>query len=397
MRNTSRFSLLVLTVSFGFVHAGASAQTVSGVSGSVANGQTISISGSNFGSSGPKIVIYDDFENGPVGQNIANHPATIGAWDNMVDSSPPHYDSTYRLSGNQSMKSDFRIASGSSVQATISPAESDAFLSFWVYLPTTSEFPGADGRDGPPNWKLTWLMRSCCSTTDLMVPISITAGPPAQNFYISCNDCTGDVYFGNDAGTKDLLADKGKWYRVWAYIHGANDSSGERDVSFLSRDANIPVTAGLAHKGAVFSSSGPYFSMWLFGAYGRLSSQESSPRYDDVYLAVGPNARARVEIGDASTYAACKNLTNATVTSWSSTSINAVVRQGAFTSLDQTYLYVTDAAGRVSNGLLLSSGGALKPTPPSNLRIIKAALNLSGLVGGVAIVVARRRAMQRRG
>lgn len=40
------------------------APAITGVGGTVSNGQTITISGTGFGSSGPTIAIFDDFEKG---------------------------------------------------------------------------------------------------------------------------------------------------------------------------------------------------------------------------------------------------------------------------------------------------------------------------------------------
>jgi hypothetical protein len=97
---------------------------------------------------------------------------------------------------------------------------------------------------------------------------------------------------------------------------------------------------------------------------------ESAPTFDDVYVAIGTGAQARVEIGDAATYATSKNLSMATVTSWGDTSITATVRQGSFSNLNNAYLYVIDANGSVNqNGYLLSGADTLAPAAPTNLTV----------------------------
>jgi hypothetical protein len=103
---------------------------------------------------------------------------------------------------------------------------------------------------------------------------------------------------------------------------------------------------------------------------------------DDVYIATGPNAAARVEIGNATTYTACTNLALITPDSWSSNLIIATVRQGRFASGSKVYLYVSDASGNVnSTGFPITlgtsstgggdSGGTVTQVPlaPKNLRI----------------------------
>ena len=70
--------------------------------------------------------------------------------------------------------------------------------------------------------------------------------------------------------------------------------------------------------------------------------------YDDVYVATGDGARARVEMGNASTYSASTNLALITPTAWGDTSITATVRQGQFDAEDSAYLYVVHADGTVN-------------------------------------------------
>ena len=72
--------------------------------------------------------------------------------------------------------------------------------------------------------------------------------------------------------------------------------------------------------------------------------------FDDVYIATGVNAQARVEIGNAATYAGSTQLTILTPTAWAATEITATVNEGNFDAFDSAYMYVTDSAGVVSDG-----------------------------------------------
>jgi hypothetical protein len=69
---------------------------------------------------------------------------------------------------------------------------------------------------------------------------------------------------------------------------------------------------------------------------------------DDVYFARGAAARARVEIGNASTYSASTNLSLLTPSLWTANSIQATVRKGSFADGTRAYLYVIDAQGNVN-------------------------------------------------
>lgn len=76
-------------------------------------------------------------------------------------------------------------------------------------------------------------------------------------------------------------------------------------------------------------------------------------RYDDVYVA---NSQARVEIGNASTWAACTQLElQAPYSSWTAGSIEATYRAGTLTGTK--YAYVVDSTGAVNaNGVEVTEG-----------------------------------------
>jgi hypothetical protein len=93
--------------------------------------------------------------------------------------------------------------------------------------------------------------------------------------------------------------------------------------------------------------------------------------YDDIYVATGTGAMARVEIGNNATYSRCTNLTILTPTLWSDTAITATVRQGSFANGSSAFLFVFDSNGGVNTtGYPITIGGPPPPAPPSGLRII---------------------------
>ena|GEM_PF-6087878 len=110
------------------------------------------------------------------------------------------------------------------------------------------------------------------------------------------------------------------------------------------------VTHQLWWNGQIFKTAIDRFESWNIGSYGRQCiGYECKPRFDDVYLATGPYAQARVEICNHSTYTTSTNCSIATVTLWSDTEITATLRQGSFANGEQAYLYVFDANGNVNS------------------------------------------------
>jgi hypothetical protein len=95
-----------------------------------------------------------------------------------------------------------------------------------------------------------------------------------------------------------------------------------------------------------------------------------TPSFDDVYIATGSNAQARIEVGNASTYAESTKLTILTPKSWSDGSISAQVNTGQFKTGEPAYLFVFKADGSVSSGYPIkigatASGGSTVDQTPS--------------------------------
>jgi hypothetical protein len=72
---------------------------------------------------------------------------------------------------------------------------------------------------------------------------------------------------------------------------------------------------------------------------------------DDLYVAIGPGAAARIEIANAPAIENATEIAISTVTSWSDGEIAATLRLGPLDpSADALYLFVVDAANQRSAG-----------------------------------------------
>jgi hypothetical protein len=91
--------------------------------------------------------------------------------------------------------------------------------------------------------------------------------------------------------------------------------------------------------------------------------------FSEVYI---DNTLARVEIGNASTFAACTHREIQIPTKWSGTSVTVTVNRGSFAVGNTVYLYVVDASGVTnSNGYAMTIQDATSaPSPPENLHIV---------------------------
>ncbi|MBE9528377.1 MAG: hypothetical protein IME99_03965 [Proteobacteria bacterium] len=367
--------LLAAVVLLSLQNAAHAAPTIGSVSGTIADGSLITVGGANFGANGPNILLFDDFESGTHGStiNTGAGSATVGQWDRIqadFGGNQPIYDNAYSVSGSMANRGDQTVQTtgpGDSTSAAVvdNINTTDVFISYWYYLPTTSSFPCTSGSYNC-NWKAAWVYGATAADDDQVLPVGLPSSgtEPFTSWAISCNDC-----YGPSVSWFNFSMYKGAWYRISAWVHATDDNSSERDLWVMSTDKSMSVTQKVNWSGRIFKLPGDMFEHFSLNAWARECSgcAESAPRFDDVYLATGSSARARVIVGNASTYSSCTNLSIATVTSWSNTVVTATVRQGSFSSLTNAYLYVIDA-----NGVVNTTGYPLCPsciTPASSVSV----------------------------
>ena len=237
-------------------------------------------------------------------------------------------------------------------------------------MPTTSHIPCCPTDQ---NWKMAWIYGDHPWDNDSVLPVRLL-GVQA----LTCNDCYN--YWEGRVHSTGIHFDfsewaYGSWFRYSFWIKATYDYKGEKQMWLMSTDENMPITEKIYFPNSrQWKMPGDHYKVFSIASWARLSTwSESYGFYDDVYFAIGPHARARVEVGNADTYNNCTNLSICTVTSWKDNSITATLRQGAFNSFDNTFLYVTDADGIVNtNGYPLRIDGTSPPddsitipSPPS--------------------------------
>lgn len=344
-------------LSIFFVSIANAAPTVTGVSGTVTDDQSITISGADFGSTGPNVVLFDDFEGGTNGEDIdiGSGSAKYGQWNAVDGGGSTYYSNDAKVSGSLSFSSNFSGSQYNWLEALLPANTTDIFISWWLYLPATDEFPGETAEDlpyySPPdgtNWKQMWIQGSDTGDDDLVVPTRLGA----SDWVINRNE--SDPNYTNYT-TVDFT--KGTWKNLMVWIKGGKDSDGELKFYDLT-------SSGLVQRenvtGVTLLKATGYFERVRVNGWGR-SEPDCITSFDDVYIATGANAQARVQIGNNSTYSNCTNLATLTPTSWATTSITATINQGSFADGD-AYLFVVDADGVVSDGELITIGDSSTAT-----------------------------------
>lgn len=349
----------------------------------LSDGNTITISGSDFGTTGPNIQMFDNFELGSSGSHISDgtgDSAVIGKWDwneGDYNNDYPTYSTNYKVSGSQSMRCNHAEAydcgtDGTSASMVLTKS-TDFYLSYWMYIPSGQVIPGTTSCGPSPNLKVWWLSANGGYASDYGLQITSNSNP-LDSIALGTIDggedrCAGTYGAGSCAGEGYVSAPfyRGRWMRFEFYLHGSTGSDGAV-YGWLMDSAqprylwqNYP-----SGDNTLYSADSTGWGYLHFHGYARKDSN-SNTYFDDIYVATGPGARARVEIGNNATYSNCTNLAVQTPTSWSGTSITATVRQGSFGSSDSAYLFVVDSDGNVSSGkaITFGSGGGGDTTAPT--------------------------------
>jgi hypothetical protein len=343
------------------------APTITVVSGGMADGATVTISGSGFGS-GPNVVIFDDFESGnaQVGQTIPLTSPRVGQWSSYNFLGRPNYSSFarsgthgFRISDPANLGDPTSTASIASFTKLLPSPATEIFVSYAIFVPPGTNFSGASTPGVLPplsTWKGLWLFDGPKGFggngfSDLVVPT--WAG-----FWAVAGNSGGVI----EQGLGDWFSFK-SWNRfsMWAkadaaspvlkpgtiYIQTASPEKGYAEHTWTDRSP----FAGPTNNNP--PSSGRWDRFTFPGWFGNADQANNQMTYDDIYVAMGPNSAARVEIGDAPTYQASRNLAISTPQTWSDGKIVFTLRAGPFANLSKAYLYVINANNEVSSGFPL--------------------------------------------
>lgn len=326
------------------------------LSGTLNHKSTLTISGSGFATKSPATPLkWDDFESGANGSVLTGW----NLYSSGGNSGRPSYSSTItRTNSNLSARADFTNSNYNSSFGIVdyaSPDLSSIYVDGWVYDDSASP----DSRNVKLiRWYSDWdttanqdrFLNIYCSSVNNSMHVSGGAGS-----YDYWTNGYGYLYFEKN------------WRHIQIFMsHG---TPGNSDGTLKMWLGGIPIV-NATNINLRSSSQSPWNTVWLGNYLGHgaespcSASGDANIYWDDVYI---DKTQARVEIGDAPTWASCTHREIQIPSSWSANSITLSVNQGSFSSLSSTYLYVVDPNGSVNqNGFPLGANGPLVPT---NLRV----------------------------
>ncbi len=337
---------------------------VQAVLGQVANGQTLVVCGDQFGDQGPDLVLFDDFEQGLVGERVADSTPLIGAW---LGGNALYVDDMARSGDQAFLAADADVNDGHGLQLIFGVSdpngrfglrEFDEFFMAWS-IRDLGDFPGNDS--SPTQFS------SDSSAKDIWVMF----GDRGDNYDWSCSqgECNGnDVVLATHSGRGSFKIDgnttRSSWwlpdfweFQQWNTMHVYLKIDPDRPYE-ASTGIFEHVSMGLGYlrdeyDGQILQDLDGLIPVWdraKLAAWYRTAG-DVRRIFDDVYLAIGPGAAARIEIGNAPDIQDVTKLAVSTVTSWSNGRIEFTVRLGDLDpNVDDLYLFVVRADHERSSG-----------------------------------------------
>lgn len=305
----------------------AAAPAVTSLTGDFVAGGSVTISGSSFGAkamAAPKK--WDDFEGGVAGQPLSGWSLD----SNAGASAYPAYSAVRARVGALAGMANFESAYNST--AFIEGLnQTELYLSYWVYVDHLSGVPSR-------NVKLA----------------RVTAGVPSYNsgepslghtsFYSNGASIWYSFTGTNDSQnqTWDEAIPAGAWHRIEMYgkLSDVGVANGARGF-WLNHEA---IEDDASYTTLTSDSHGSTYDTLVLPFY--VAHDDGGPHriyYDDVYM---DSSRARVEIGNAPTWAASTRRELQIPTAWSDGEIT--VSANAATWDGPAYLYVVDGNGQVN-------------------------------------------------
>ncbi len=345
---TATFLVCAVILCYSAMAYGEGVPQITGAPSMIEDRQSVTIAGANFGtkSQGPPL-LWEDFEWG-----VGGDPISKGGWTHYQDGDPigeiAEISSTKGCSGTRSA---YALLCGDKGHWRSGYKQYTNSLEIYVTYMFSWACPSPKDEYGP----LKYGKISAAGSVYYGPPKLVVSDDVDANWWNG--SLSTDVEDNGDApyytfNTKSLS--QNVWHRIefWLVL---SDPPGEPNGSFgvwvdfqkgtprsnwwsdpeLDWENIVTRNVGVTNKLNTFLSSHTQSG-------GKIPLEVWN---DDVYV---DNTRARVEIGNASTWGACTSRVIQVPTTWSSDSIRLTVNQASFGQGETAYLYVVDENGNVN-------------------------------------------------
>ena len=345
---------------------------ITGVSGTFNDGQTITLSGSGFGSNAAVGTSNLEFLGGAAGPI---NSGTTGA-----SFSRTNWDVDTEWGGNMIYSTNNVGFGAKCLQMTGGGAYPE--VPMYYRLPT----PVPTGDHIFTSWweRTTWAGSGQYKVIRFSPTETIVDAPGQQDVFFYHNN-SGGTTFGIDGGPYALYptfspaTPQSTWSRM--DVDMATSSSGAGTVTLTKYTPGSPLQTISTSKYTSQGSSNLAYVVWqnYFGTDGAGTMTAGVVWLEDLFIQHG--SPARVELCDSSTWASRKTCFIQPPTSWGS-SVSVTLNKGTFASGSTAYLYAIDSSGNVSNGqpITIGSGGTSSVPPTVSISSPSSNAAVSGTV-----------------
>jgi len=375
------FYLLCIIPFFGWLGESYASPSITGLSGSIVDGSSVSIGGTSFGSHTLNIEwlggASGHIESGTEGSDFSRANWTASSTSSSEQA--PQYSTARAHSYSKSVMSSWPLESqydSTWIYDTGIDGVEKIYATWWVYF---------DHVNSGGQWKM-WYVKETAdfnnNGTGIRSNIWYNAdGSHSMRFFI--NHCQSDGGYdecGPDhtsGGAENIDAPPADtWVRVEVYGEESSAIGNWDGAAFYSvHNQTDAISDTVSWSGSCTRNTG-VTSRWrrfIFANYwGNISGGDGTGEkvyIDDPYIQVG--TRARVEIGDASTWANCTHREIQIPTGWSDTEITVTLNRGSFDPCETYYLFVVDADGNVNADgypIKIVTGAGEPPCPPTGAK-----------------------------
>lgn len=345
--------------------ASMAAPSISSISGTFEQGESVTISGNSLGSNALVIEFLGEaIEAGTTGQAFArtgwnnNH-----GWVNAVYATDSAHSGDHSLKVSPTRPNDINGMFSYQLPDTVNEQE-NLYISYWIRK---------DDAYNGGQWKMLRISE-----------IGDLDGDGNEIVFFNWNPYEGggnkqlNIFGSKDPFTQAFWPEwyhypigDNNWARMDIYVQSSDLDQFDGSVTvtrYDGADINTFDTGDIRTHDTVDVG----FDHVIFQNYIGPGIDTAHIWFDDIYIQQG--SQARVELCDASTWGARTHCEIQKPTNWSTTSIDVDINQGTFNPDDTAYLYVIDDGDSVSSGYEVTIGGS-GLAPPTQLII----LNITGL------------------
>lgn len=324
-----------------------------GSGGTLTHGSEFTITtASGFGTRAAKPLVYDNFESGTPGNAIAGQAPLyrgIGGswtWDEYSSNNayhPVYSNAIARGAFAQTSMHQFGWNGGLEgyntslvIDYPCTNTGDEVYCSWWARIDRTSAY-----------WPTQWKPFDEFGSNGGGVTPSVYAGyGPELRSALQDSGLSAPTIWG----TSDYTTMEDEWVRFEGYFKQSAASTDNGVYSFTVHRTGTPsIENELLDETIATRATSDYWTQWMFGCFYQIGGTGATANIhlSSLYF---DSTRRRLELGNASTYAACTRREVQPSTAWSDTSITALCQKGAIPT-GTAYLFVIGADGTASAGI----------------------------------------------